>query len=48
MLAGTASGSALLVEGTAFADLWLDVHSTLRIYESGERTVELKGTAKSA
>lgn len=39
---------AVLVEGTAFADLWLDVHSTLRIYESGERTVELKGTAKSA
>lgn len=38
----------MLVEGTAFADLWLDVHSTLRIYESGERTVELKGTAKSA
>lgn len=38
----------VLVEGTAFADLWLDVHSTLRIYESGERTVELKGTAKSA
>lgn len=37
---------AVLVEG--FADLWLDVHSTLRIYESGERTVELKGTAKSA
>lgn len=37
---------AVLVEGTAFADLWLDVHSTLRIYESGERTVELKGTAK--
>ena len=22
---------AVLVEGTAFADLWLDVHSTLRI-----------------
>lgn len=39
---------AALVEGTAFADLWLDVHSTLRIYESGERTVELKGTAKGA
>lgn len=39
---------AVLVEGTAFVDLWLDVHSTLRIYESGERTVELKGTAKSA
>lgn len=39
---------AVLVEGTAFADLWLDVHGTLRIYESGERTVELKGTAKSA
>lgn len=39
---------AVLVEGTAFADLWLDVHSTLRIYERGERTVELKGTAKSA
>lgn len=39
---------AVLVEGTAFADIWLDVHSTLRIYESGERTVELKGTAKSA
>ncbi len=39
---------AVLVEGTAFVDLWLDVHSTLRIYESGERTVELKGTAKGA
>lgn len=39
---------AVLVEGTAFVDLWLDVHSTLRIYESGEQTVELKGTAKGA
>ena len=39
---------AVLVEGAAFADIWLDVHSTLRIYESGERSVELKGTVKSA
>lgn len=39
---------AVLVEGAAFADIWLDVHSTLRIYESGKRTVELKGTVKSA
>ena len=45
---GGLGACAVLVEGTAFVDLWLDVHSTLRIYESGERTVELKGTAKSA
>lgn len=38
----------VLVEGTAFADIWLDVHSEMRIYESGAQTVELKGTAKRA
>ena len=38
----------ILVEKTALADLWLEVHTTMHIYESGKRTVELKGTAKSA
>ena len=38
----------VLVEGTAFADIWLDVHSEMRLYESGAQTVELKGTAKRA
>lgn len=38
----------ILVENSARADLWLEVHTTMHIYDSGKRTVELKGTAKSA
>ena len=38
----------VLVEKSALSDLWLEVHTTMHIYESGKRTVELKGTAKGA
>lgn len=38
---------AVLVEGTAFADLWLDVHSTLRIYPSSSLPAERGSKHKS-